>query len=310
MKIAVVGAGAMGSLFGGRLAEGGQDVWLVDVWREHVDAIRAGGLACTEQGETRRIAVRATTRPDEIGPVELVIVLVKHNETAQAIRDAAPVIDGRTVVLSLQNGLGNVDLIRAAVPEGQVVMGLTTLTSVVRGPGHIEANFLGRGETYVWPVTGVVSDGLRRGVAAMNEARLYTEISPDAELRIWRKLVVNAGVTALSAAVRLSIGDIAAHANAREILDATTREIVEVAQKKRIPLSYADAIAYLYDVSAQAKDHIGSMTVDVSSRRRTEIEAISGAVVREGARVGVPTPANRFVYNMIRIIEDTYDRRV
>lgn len=310
MKVAVVGAGAMGSLFGGRLAEAGQEVWLIDVWKAHVEAIRAGGLGFSERGVTRRVAVKATTEPPDAGPVDLVIVFCKHNDTAEAIRQATPLIAPETLVLTLQNGIGNVDIIKAVVPAERVVMGLTTLAAILRGPGHVEASFLGRGETYIWPVSGRVTPPVERVASAMNAARLYTEISPDVEFRIWRKLVINAGVTALTAVVPLTIGDIAAHPNAREILEATTREIVAVAQKKGIPLTYEEGIEYLWRVSAEAKTHIGSMTVDVTRGRKTEIEAINGAVVREGERLGVPTPANRFIYDLIRIIEDTYDRRI
>ena len=310
MKIAVVGAGAMGSLFGGRLAEAGEDVWLIDVWKEHVAAIQANGLGFSEQGRTRQIPVNATTSPADAGAVDLVVVFVKHNETNDAIRQAAPLIAGHTVVLSLQNGIGNIDIIRVVVPAEQVVMGLTTLTSIVRGPGRIEANFRGRGETYVWPVSGTVTDSLDRAVAAMSRAGLHTEISPDVEFRIWRKLLINTSLTALSAAVPLRVRDLLGHPSARELIEATTREVVEVAQKKGIPLSLEDGMDYLYRVAEEARDHIGSMTIDITSGRKTEIEAINGAVVREGERVGIPTPANRFVYNIIRLIEDTYDVRV
>jgi 2-dehydropantoate 2-reductase len=310
MKVAVVGAGAMGSLFGGRLAEAGEDVWLIDVWKEHVAAIQGNGLGFTEQGRTRRISVKATTNPGDPGVADLVIVFVKHNETGDAIRQAVPLMGRHTVVLSLQNGIGNIDIIRAVVPSEQVVMGLTTLTSLVRGPGHIEANFRGRGETYVWPVSGIVTDALQGAVAAMNRAGLHTEISPDVEYRIWRKLIINTSLTALSAAVPLRVRDLIAHPSGRELIEATTREVVQVAQTKGIPLKLEESIEYLYRVAEEARDHIGSMTIDITSGRKTEIEAINGAVVREGERAGVPTPANRFVYHIIRLIEDTYDVRV
>lgn len=310
MKVAVVGAGAMGSLFGGRLAEGGSEVWLIDIWMEHIAAMRERGLAFTEGHATRHISVHATTNAKDAGTVDLVIIFVKHHETRQAIRDALPLVTGKTLVLSVQNGIGNIDIIREVVLPAQIVMGLTTLTSIVRGPGHIESNFVGPGETYIWPVTGQVTDAVQGVAEGMRRAGLFTQVSSDVEFRLWKKLIINATLTAVSAFLRLRVHPLASHPNGHDLLVAAAREVIAVAQAKGIPLSTDEGLGYLEKLSEQAKEHIGSMTIDVIKGRKTEIETMNGAVVCEGERLGVPTPVNRTIFNIMRVLEDTHGERL
>ena len=129
MRIVVVGAGAMGSLFAAGLARTGEEVWVYDPWREHVEAIRRDGLRVAREGAEDVVALRATTDPAEPGVADLVLVFVKHAHTRQAAADARPLLHGDTTVVTVQNGLGNVEILAAAVPPDRLLYGLTTLTS-------------------------------------------------------------------------------------------------------------------------------------------------------------------------------------
>jgi 2-dehydropantoate 2-reductase len=303
MRVVVVGAGAMGSLFAASLARTGEEVWVYDPWREHVEAIRRAGLAVAREGGEDVVALRATTDPTEPGFADLVLVFVKHADTRQAAADARPLLHGDTTVVTVQNGLGNVEILAAAVPPERLVYGLTTLTSELTGPGRIEASFKGRGETYLWPLDGRPGPRAEAAAALFNRAGIRTELAPDIQARIWKKLIVNCGLNTVCALTGLTVGALAARPEAWPLLDAIAGEIVDVGRRKGIPLDAADARRFLRAVAAEARDHAPSMLVDVRHGRRTEIDCLNAAVVREGDALGAETPTNRAVTALIRLLE-------
>ena len=310
MRIAIVGAGAMGSLFGGRLAKAGVDVTLVDVNKAHIDAINARGLSLDSGDGPRRIDVKATTEPASAGVVDLIVIFCKYRQTAEAMNGARPMMSPETYVWTLQNGIGNVELIRETVAEDRVVKGLTTATGIYDGPGVISTNFKGETETFLWPLDGGAHPLLDDVAAAFTGAGLPTYRAPDIDYRIWRKLVINAGLTVISAAVNVGIGEVGESEAGQQLLGAVIEEVVAVAQAAGVPLQLEDARAYLEELRHKAFNHIGSTTIDLQGGRLTEIDAMCGAVVREGARLGVPTPTNLVITRMVKLIEATRETRL
>jgi 2-dehydropantoate 2-reductase len=310
MKIGVVGSGAMGSLFGARLVESGADVVLVDTDRPHIEAMREHGLGFDDSGDFRRIRVKATTDHGEAGPVDIIIFFVKHPHTRQAIRDARPMMHDRTYVWTPQNGVGNVELIAEIVPESRIAKGLTSSTSVVTAPGSIVNNFRGSTETFIWPVDGGSHPPLAALAELMTHAGLPTYLAPDIDYRIWRKLCVNTTLTALTAAVNTAIGPIGESEAGQRLMRAVVEEVVAVANAKGIPLQFEDGFGYVEELREKAFEHIGSTTMDMQAKRPTEIEAMNGAVAREGQRLNVPTPANAVVADIVRILEATRANRL
>lgn len=310
MKIVVVGAGAMGSLFAGYLGGRENEVWAYDIWGEHTESIRRHGLRMVRGGAERRVRLHATTDPAEPGPADLVLLFVKYGDTRRAVRDSLSMIAGHTSVLTLQNGIGNVEIIREFVPEDRVLFGLTTLTSELLGPGLIEESFHGRGETYLWPLNGRVDDRAEGICAELNRCGIHSVLAPDVELRIWKKLIVNACYNTLSAIVGLKVGDLIDEPDIWPALEGTVSEIVQIAQRRGIPLEEGEAQAFLKQVGEEARNHYPSMLIDVQRQRRTEIECLNGTIVRDGERFGVPTPFNRVLYGIIRVLENTYPKRV
>lgn len=310
MRIAIVGAGAMGSLFGGLLARSGLDVTLIDVNEAHVDAIRAHGLSLDVGQGARAIEVAATTEPASVGPVDLVVVFCKYLHTAQAIRNARPMITPMTYVWTLQNGIGNVELIAEVVARDRIVKGLTTATAILRGPGAVMTNFHGETETFLWPLDGGPHPGLDAVAAAFTRAGLPAYRAPDIDYRIWRKLVINAGLTVLSAAVNVGIGPVGESAAGQELLRAIVGEVVAVAQAAGVPLALEDALAYQEELRRRAFDHVGSTTIDLQRGRLTEIDAMCGAVVREGRRLGIDTPTNLALTRIVKLIEASRPHRL
>lgn len=310
MRIAILGAGAMGSLFGGALAAAGQRVWLIDVWAEHVAAIRRHGLRVEKAGQVRAIPVQAATCAAEAEPVDLLILFTKYGHTEAALRGAGPLLTPQTRVLTLQNGIGNVDLIAGFVPRERILFGLTTLTSDLKGPGHVEATFAGRGETYFWPAAGAVDEAAREVEAVLNRAGIATELTADVSLHIWRKLVVNTCLNTLTAITRLRVGDLFAQPEARALCEAVAAEVASVARAEGVPLTTEAAVAHLRQVAESAAHHQPSMLIDVLRARPTEIDCLNGAVVRAAARHGLPVPANAMIVSLIRTIEATYPCRL
>jgi 2-dehydropantoate 2-reductase len=309
MKIGIIGAGAMGSLFASHLADGGADVWVFDQWSEHIDAIREHGLIVRLDGTDRKVRMNATTDAQAAGVCEAVLVMVKYHQTKAAIRDAAPMIGPETTVVTLQNGLGNVEIIAAAHPNNRIVFGLTTLTSEMLGPGRIEASFSSRGETYLWPADRRPDGAVDRFCALLVAGGINATPAPDIELRIWKKLIVNCCLNTMCAITGLSVGKLTEQAISWSLLDAIADEISDVAATKNIPLDRQSARAFLRHVADEARAHYPSMLIDVRNKRRTEIDCLNGAVLREAASLGILTPYNQTLYTEIRIIESTYAER-
>jgi 2-dehydropantoate 2-reductase len=308
-KVVVVGAGAMGSLFAARFAQTGYETWVYDVWAEHVERIREFGLSVRSGDAEEAIPMHATTDPREPGVADLVLMFVKHHQTRQAARDIAPAVGPATVVLTLQNGLGNVEQIREAFPRAALLFGFTTLTSELLGPGRIEASFAGRGETCVWSTEGVSNDACGAAVDLLKRSGINATVDPEIELHIWEKLVVNCCLNTLCAISGLSVGALVDQPEAWLMLDGITDEIVAVAVHKDIALTREIARGFLRDVAEKARAHYPSMLRDIRAEKQTEIECLNGAIIREAERFGIDVPFNRFAYAMIRTLENTYAHR-
>lgn len=306
MKIVVVGAGAMGSLFGARLVESGHsDIVLYDVNRPHMAAVREQGLVFEDGAETRRVRIAATSDPKEAGRADFIIFFCKHPDSRQAINDARPMLTDETVVWTPQNGVGNVEIIAEAVPERRIAKGLTSSTSIQSGPGHIRTNFQGETETFIYPVAGGENAAVQEAARLLTRAGLPTYLASDIDYRIWRKLCVNTTLTALTASINTAIGPVGESEYGQWLMRRIVEEVVAVANAKGIPLTFEAGFGYVEELRQKAFQHIGSTTGDMHNKRMTEIDAMNGAVAREGRRLGVPTPVNETVANFVHLLEAT-----
>jgi 2-dehydropantoate 2-reductase len=308
-KVVFVGAGAMGSLFAARLAASPGEVWVYDVWPAHIEAIRERGLRVSHRGGERPVSLRATGDPAEPGIADILFLFVKYSQTEQAMRDARPLLSEGTVIVTLQNGLGNVETIRRVVPGNKILFGFTTLTSELLGPGRIDDSFAGRGETYLWPEDATPDASSDRVIALLNGAGVHTVLAPDIELRIWKKLVVNCCLNPLCAIADLTVGDLVAQPDIWPVFDGVIAEIVSVAERKGIGLDRRSARGFLEHVASESGAHLPSMVMDVRARRATEIDCLNGAIVREAERHGIDAPCNRTLRGVIKVLEQTYAKR-
>lgn len=303
MKICFLGSGALGSAIGGALGEGGADVTLVDAWQAHVDAINRDGLKMRENGKDRTVRVRAVTDSAAVGPVDLVIVLVKSYHTREAIERARPLLGPQTLVMSLQNGMGHEDILGEVVGRERVLGGKTYLGGVLLAPGQVIAGLQGK-ETIIGELDGSLSERAQRVAAAFNRAGLIAHVSDNIRGTIWDKLLVNVATGALAGITKLTYGALYAVPEVRACALGAIAEGIAVAKAEGVKLSYADPEGpWLKAAEGLPAEFKTSMLQSLEKGTKTEIDFINGAVVRAGARCGIPTPVNQALVACIKGIE-------
>ncbi|MEM5365408.1 2-dehydropantoate 2-reductase [Paraburkholderia azotifigens] len=303
MKIAILGAGALGCAIGATLTEGGHETWLLDRSPAHVDTMRRDGLQIDDEAGTRRIAVRAATRAEEIGAVDLVIVLVKSFHTNAAMRGALALVGPDTRVLSLQNGLGHEDILADIVGRERVLAGKTYVGGVLRGPGHIQSGVKGKA-TYIGELDGRLTPRVQAIAAAFNAAGLLTTVSDNIMGTMWDKLLVNVATGALTGITRLTYGQLYDEPLLKATALAAVSEAIAAAQAAGVRLSMTDAEqAWTLAAEGLSPAFRTSMLQSLEKGSITEIDFINGSVVRWGERLGVPTPVNATLVSCIKGIE-------
>ncbi len=303
MKIAILGAGALGCAIGATLTEGGHETWLLDRSPAHVDTMRRDGLQIDDEAGTRRIAVRAATRAEEIGAVDLVIVLVKSFHTDAAMRGALALVGPDTRVLSLQNGLGHEDILADIVGRERVLAGKTYVGGVLRGPGHIQSGVKGKA-TYIGELDGRLTPRVQAIADAFNAAGLLTTVSDNIMGTMWDKLLVNVATGALTGITRLTYGQLYDEPLLKATALAAVSEAIAAAQAAGVRLSMTDAEqAWTLAAEGLSPAFRTSMLQSLEKGSITEIDFINGSVVRWGERLGVPTPVNATLVSCIKGIE-------
>ena len=305
-KIAVVGAGAMGCLFGGLLAEGGLDVTLVDVLQEHVDRINRDGLRIVGYGGDRSIPVRATTEPSGLPAVDVLFVQCKAPYTKEAVRRVLHLLRDDSVAISFQNGLGNEENIGEVVGMERVLGGVTAQGAAVEGLGAVR-NF-GNLPTHIGEMGGGLSERAQRIAAALDRAGLQTTAVPDIRQAIWKKLLANIAISPTSAITNMTIKQVFAVPELRETAFEALDEAVEVARAEGVELNAVETREVIDQIAGPTGtgDNKSSLCVDIINRRPCEIDVISGAVVQLGRKHGIPTPVNKTLVAAVKALESHY----
>lgn len=302
MNITIIGAGAMGGLFAARLASAGERVAVVDIWAEHIACINERGLTLHEQDHSKVVAWPQALRQPEGAPTpDLVIIFVKSTNTRVAADSAKRVLGPHTRVLTLQNGMGNAETIAEVVGAERVIAGSTAQGAILLGPGRIRHG--GEGNTHIGCLTGGVDAFCQEVAAIFTRAGLPAVADEDARSMIWGKLVINVGINALTALLKWRNRQLVEEAKARELVGMAVAEAVAVAQAAGVTLPYADPVEKVLESATATSANHSSMLQDIMHGRKTEIEAINGAVVREGRRLGVPTPVNRTLTLLVSCLE-------
>lgn len=305
MKIAVVGAGAMGSLFGALLAESGNEVWLCDIRQDHIHAVRQNGLMLEYESQTRVVKLHAVIDPLQIGQSDLVLIFVKAIHTESAAQTAALLAGQDGLVMTLQNGMGNADMIAEHCKPDRIIVGTTAHGATMLGPATIR--HAGKGPTTLGMRAGSKGEFqiARKTAALLTRAGIQSTAVKDVRPAIWDKLIVNVGINAITALTGIKNGQILNLEGTRELSRAAVQEAVAVAKAQGIKIR-KDPVAHVFQVAQATSANRSSMGQDVDRRRPTEIAAINGFVVSEADRVGLAAPVNRTLTALVQTMEAHY----
>lgn len=303
MKICVLGAGALGCAIGGVLTEAGHEVWLVNRNAAQVDAMNSRGLVLRDAGVDRTVKVRAATTAENVGVVDLVIVLVKSFHTGQAMEAATSLLGPDTAVLSLQNGLGHEDILADIVGRQRVLAGKTYAGGTQLAPGHVIVGTRGR-PTQIGELDGSRTDRVQRIADTFSAAGLDTTVSDNIMGTIWDKLLVNVATGALSGITRLPYGKLYQVPELEACAVAAVAEAMAVATACGITLTSTEPRQpWINAAEGLPAEFKASMLQSLEKGSITEIDFVNGAVVRQGAKWGVPTPVNQALVAGIKGIE-------
>jgi 2-dehydropantoate 2-reductase len=298
MRIAVVGAGAMGSIFGSRFAQGGHDTVLVDVAADLIEKINSDGVTIVRGEEEQTTSVPAISRPEADGPVDLVVFCVKCYHTDSAAELVRPLVGPNTVVASLQNGWGNGEVLASAFPPEQVVVGVTYNSGTVLGLGRVAHP--GVGPTTMGPYAGDSTAHAERLATALADGGLEAHVATPIRPEIWKKLILNAATLPTAALTGMHAGALTADPGMNALVSDTAREAVVVARALGYDIDEQERVDYIHGLLERAGPTRGSMLQDFEAGRRTEIEVINGAVVRAADEHAVPVPLNRAFVQLVK----------
>ena len=305
MKIVMLGAGALGSTIGGTLAMGGNDVHFVDMWQEHVDLINKDGLHMTNEKEDWYVRVDARTTADTIGEADLVIVLVKSFATKQAVEQLKQtnVIGKNTLVMSLQNGLGNEETIASVIGSENVISGKTYVGGRLIQAGYISAGVQGKW-TYIGELNGEITDRIQTVCNVFNDAGLLCEVSDNIKGLIWDKLLINVAAGALCGITRLPYGPLYEEDYIKDVAVAAIQEGIQVAKAAGVVLKSEDP---QYPWVAASEGLPGTFKTSILQslelKRPTEIDFINGSIVEWGKKDGIATPVTQTLGACVKGIE-------
>lgn len=313
MKIGVVGPGAMGCLLAGKIALSGNEVLILDHMPERVKIINLQGLIIEGIQGTFRVKVPVTLNPADLLQAEVVLVCVKAYDSQTVARTLHGLGSG-AFVLTLQNGVGNVETLGKYLPKEKILAGITSHGATDLGPG--EVRHAGQGDTFI-------GYGFPKGDSDLSQdpqlikvkellsgAGFVTRLVPKIENLIWSKLLINVGINALTALTRLPNGKLIEFPGTREILEEAVREGIRVGKKKGIEFIYPDPLGQVKKVCQLTSANISSMLQDVLKKKRTEIDFINGVIVREGQGYGIPIPVNSLLTRLVKTIEASYRQTV
>ena len=301
LKITILGTGALACLFGARLAAHAKVV-LLGSWRQGLAAIRRDGIRLETAGGETRMPVRATDVPSDADNADLALVLVKSGQTERAAQQAGRVLLDDGLALTLQNGIGNYETLADGVGESRAVLGVTTQGAALLAPGRIR--HAGGGDTLLG--FSPANEGRVRHISdLLCLAGFPTRVTSEIRTALWGKVAVNAGINPLTALLGVTNGELLERPDAEALMVAATQEAAAVATAHGIELE-ADAATRVREVARLTASNRSSMLQDVLRGAPTEIDAISGAVVRDGRRLGVPTPVNEVLWTLVRAMRDPH----
>lgn len=282
----------MACLFGARLAEHAS-VTLLGAWPEGLAALESGIRLVEGDGGDRVVNVKATSNPAHCQDAKLALVLVKSWQTTRAANQLAQCLAPDGLALTLQNGLGNIEILQNILGKERAALGVTTTGATLLGPGEVRPG--GSGPTHLAPHAG-----LEPMMDLLRQSGFEVDLHDDLQSLVWGKLAVNAGINPLTALLDVPNGALLDYPATRLVMVAAAEETADVARAQGISLPYADASFQIMDVARRTAENTSSMRADLQRGAPTEVDAINGAVVEHGQSLGVETPVNWTLWRLIQ----------
>ncbi len=302
LKVAVMGAGAVGCYYGGMLARAGHEVVLI-ARPQHVEAMARDGLRMQTTSFDERVRLAASPHPSAMQDADLVLFCVKSTDTEAAGLQLRPHLKAGAVLLTLQNGVDNAERLQGVLPEHEVAAAVVYVATEMAGPGHVRHN--GRGELVIAPSSA--SEALAQALIA---AGVPTQVSANVRGALWAKLILNCAYNAVSAIIQLPYGKTVLGEGMQNVMRDVVAECLAVARADGVkisgePGSVHDAVNKL---SASMPLQFSSTAQDLARGKRSEIDYLNGLIVRRGEALGVPVPANRVLWALVKLLESRPQR--
>jgi 2-dehydropantoate 2-reductase len=302
MKVAIIGVGAMGSVYAGLLAAAGHEVWASDTWSEHIEAIRTRGLRVEGASGDRTVQLNATLRPADAGVCDLVIIATKAMHVTQAAEAAKPLLGPETVVLSIQNGLGGPDAAARVLGRDRVVVGVVGgFGASMKGPGHAHHN--GWELVRLGELAGPITPRLEKIAEVWRSGGFKVKCFDDIDQLVWEKLICNVCYSGTCTVTERTIIEVIEDADAWEVASGCAVEAFEVARARKVKLDFRDPVAYVREFGLKIPNARPSMLLDHMAGRMSEIDAINGAIPPAAAAAGLPSPYNEVISSLVRAKE-------
>jgi 2-dehydropantoate 2-reductase len=304
-RVAIIGTGAMGSVYAALMADAGHEVWAVDQWADHVAAMRERGLRVEGASGDRTVRVHATSNAGEVSDPDLVIIATKLDGVRAAAEAAKPILRPDTAVLSIQNGLGGPDAAAGVLGAERITIGVVGgFGASMKGPGHAHHN--GMEFVRIGEMQGGLTDRTERIAEIWRSSGFKVLTFDDIHRMVWEKLICNCAYSGPCTITGLTVGGVMANEDASAISAGCAVEAWEVALAKGIKVEIDDPVAYVRTFGAKIPDSRPSMAQDHMAGRRAEIDAINGAIPRQAAEFRLSVPTNTFVTRVLRARESAF----
>ena len=301
-KVAIVGCGAMGSVYAALMVSAGHEVHAVTLWEDHVAAMNANGLRVEGKSGDRTVPIYASTTTTGIGPCDLVIIATKAFDVEVAARASLPLLGPETPVQTIQNGLGSPEIAASVLGADRIAIGVVGgFGASLKAPGHVHHN--GMEMIRFGALAGLPKEALEKSAEVWRSAGFTVKIFSDVRQMIWEKLIMNVAFSGTTCSTGMTIGEVMNNPDAWSVAEGCCREAIAVAKAAGVTLDVGDPIEHVRKLGGKIPDARPSMLLDYNLKRRGEVEAINGSISREGRRYGIPTPVNDTVVAIIKARE-------
>ena len=302
MKIAIVGTGAMGSVYAGLFASAGHEVWAIDAWREHVEAMKSKGLRLEGASGDRTVKVHATTDAKEAGPCDLVVLATKAMHVSQAASSCKALLKSDTPVLSIQNGLGGPETAASILGKDKVMVGVVGgFGASMKAPGHAHHN--GMELVRLGEFGGPITPRLKKVEDAWKGAGFKVKVFDDIDQLVWEKLICNCAYSGPCGLAEATIAEVMSDPDLSWVSAQCASEGFAVAKKKGVKLGFDDPVAYVRDFGSKIPNARPSVLLDLMLKKKSEIDVINGSIPREAKKQGMAAPVNETVTALVKAKE-------